>query len=56
MNAAALFQRAIPGRELKETRNVAATLGERSTTFFMDPSGNALEFKAGVDRSQIFAK
>jgi len=30
--------------------------GEQATMFFRDPSGNALEFKAFADRSQIFAK
>lgn len=30
--------------------------GEQATMFFMDPSGNALEFKAFKDRSSLFAK
>ena len=30
--------------------------GEQSTMFFLDPAGNALEFKAFVDRSNLFAK
>jgi extradiol dioxygenase family protein len=30
--------------------------GEQWTMFFLDPSGNALEFKAFADESQIFAK
>ena len=30
--------------------------GEQSTMFFLDPSGNALEFKAFADRSRLFAK
>lgn len=30
--------------------------GEQSTLFFSDPSGNALEFKAFADLSQLFAK
>ena len=29
--------------------------GEQATMFFLDPSGNALEFKAFNDKSQIFA-
>ena len=29
--------------------------GEQATMFFLDPSGNALEFKAFKDMSQIFA-
>lgn len=31
------------------------TSGEQATMFFSDPSGNALEFKAFKDKSQIFA-
>ena len=30
--------------------------GEQATFFFLDPSGNALEFKAFADESRIFAK
>lgn len=30
-------------------------VGEQATMFFMDPSGNALEFKSFKDESQIFA-
>lgn len=30
--------------------------GEQATMFFMDPCGNALEFKAFKDISQLFAK
>ena len=30
--------------------------GEQSTLFFLDPSGNALEFKAFADLSKLFAK
>lgn len=30
--------------------------GEQATMFFLDPSGNALEFKAFANKSQIFAK
>ncbi len=30
-------------------------VGEQSTMFFLDPSGNALEFKAFADDSQVFA-
>ena len=29
--------------------------GEQATMFFLDPSGNALEFKAFVDDDQLFA-
>ena len=31
-------------------------VGEQATLFFLDPSGNALEFKAFKDISQLFAK
>ncbi len=31
-------------------------VGEQATLFFLDPSGNALEFKAFEDPSRIFAK
>jgi extradiol dioxygenase family protein len=31
-------------------------VGEQSTMFFLDPAGNALEFKAFADLSQLFAK
>ena len=30
-------------------------VGEQATMFFLDPSGNALEFKAFKNKSQIFA-
>jgi extradiol dioxygenase family protein len=31
-------------------------VGEQATMFFLDPSGNALEFKAFGDMTQVFAK
>ena len=31
-------------------------VGEQATMFFLDPSGNALEFKAFADLGQIFAR
>ncbi len=34
----------------------AGEIGEQSTMFFLDPAGNALEFKAFADLSQLFAK
>jgi extradiol dioxygenase family protein len=34
----------------------AGAVGEQATMFFRDPAGNALEFKAFRDRSQLFAK
>ncbi|MEP1231400.1 MAG: VOC family protein [Litorimonas sp.] len=33
----------------------AGDIGEQATMFFLDPSGNALEFKAFKDPSQVFA-
>jgi hypothetical protein len=30
--------------------------GEQATMFLLDPSGNALEFKAFADRSRVFAR
>ena len=33
----------------------AGEIGEQATMFFLDPSGNALEFKSFKDPSQIFA-
>jgi extradiol dioxygenase family protein len=30
--------------------------GEQATMFFLDPSGNALEFKSFADLTQVFAK
>ena len=34
----------------------AGEVGEQATMFFLDPSGNALEFKAFNNLSQLFAK
>jgi extradiol dioxygenase family protein len=34
----------------------AGEIGEQSTMFLLDPSGNALEFKAFADDSQVFAR
>jgi extradiol dioxygenase family protein len=34
----------------------AGEIGEQATMFFLDPSGNALEFKAFADFSRVFAK
>lgn len=31
-------------------------VGEQATMFFLDPAGNALEFKAFADLNQLFAK
>jgi hypothetical protein len=34
----------------------AGQVGEQSTMFLLDPSGNALEFKSFADDSQVFAR
>jgi extradiol dioxygenase family protein len=34
----------------------AGQVGEQSTMFFLDPAGNALEFKSFADPTQLFAK
>ncbi|MFN2453035.1 MAG: VOC family protein [Pyrinomonadaceae bacterium] len=34
----------------------AGQTGEQATMFFLDPSGNALEFKAFADIAQVFAR
>jgi hypothetical protein len=34
----------------------AGQVGEQATMFFLDPSGNALEFKSFTDMRQVFAK
>lgn len=34
----------------------AGTIGEQSSLFFLDPSGNALEFKAFKDPGKLFAR
>jgi len=34
----------------------AEEIGEQATMFFLDPSGNALEFKSFRDPSQLFAR
>ena len=41
---------------LAPTLRFAGTAGEQATMFFLDPSGNALEFKAFEDPSRLFAK
>jgi uncharacterized protein len=38
------------------TTRFAGLVGEQKTMFFYDPSGNALEFKAFADDSQLFAQ
>jgi extradiol dioxygenase family protein len=34
----------------------AGQIGEQSTMFLLDPSGNALEFKSFADDTQVFAR
>ena len=41
---------------LKPSIRFAGQPGEQATMFFLDPSGNALEFKAFADDSMVFAK
>ena len=38
------------------TVRFAGEVGEQHTMFLLDPSGNALEFKAFADDSQVFAR
>jgi extradiol dioxygenase family protein len=41
---------------IEPTVRFKGRVGEQATMFFLDPSGNALEFKAFKDQSQLFAK
>lgn len=41
---------------IEPTVRFAGLVGEQHTMFFLDPSGNALEFKAFADDSQVFAR
>ena len=42
--------------ELEPIVRFKGLVGEQATMFFLDPSGNALEFKAFEDMGQLFAK
>jgi extradiol dioxygenase family protein len=42
--------------ELEPVIRFKGMVGEQATMFFLDPSCNALEFKAFEDQSQLFAK
>ncbi|MBV6647984.1 MAG: VOC family protein [Cyclobacteriaceae bacterium] len=42
--------------EIEPYIRFAGQVGEQGTMFFYDPEGNALEFKAFKDESQLFAK
>jgi extradiol dioxygenase family protein len=41
---------------IEPTVRFAGQVGEQHTMFFLDPSGNALEFKAFADDTQVFAR
>jgi len=41
---------------IEPTIRFAGEVGEQRTMFFLDPSGNALEFKSFADDSQVFAR
>lgn len=41
---------------IEPTVRFAGQPGEQATMFFMDPAGNALEFKAFKDLSHLFAR
>ena len=41
---------------IEPTIRFKGKVGEQATMFFLDPAGNALEFKAFKDFSQLFAK
>ncbi|WP_336965587.1 VOC family protein [Sphingobium aquiterrae] len=42
--------------EMEPTTRFKGQAGEQSTTFFKDPSGNAIELKAFADLGSLFAK
>ena len=42
--------------ELEPVIRFKGLVGEQATMFFLDPSGNALEFKAFEDMGQLFAQ
>jgi extradiol dioxygenase family protein len=42
--------------ELEPSIRFKGQVGEQATMFFLDPSGNALEFMAFEDEAQLFAK
>ena len=42
--------------ELEPVIRFKGMVGEQATMFFLDPSGNALEFKAFEDMGQLFAQ
>lgn len=52
------FHIAFPVDDLEAARTFygKGQAGEQATLFFLDPAGNALEFKAFADPSQLFAR
>ena len=44
------------GFEIEPYIRFKGQVGEQATMFFLDPAGNALEFKAFADPAQLFAK
>ena len=42
--------------EIEPYTRFQGEVGEQATMFFYDPAGNALEFKAFADMTQVFAK
>ncbi len=42
--------------EIEPYTRFKGEVGEQATMFFLDPAGNALEFKAFADLSQLFAR
>ena len=53
---AARLRRAGQKFEIEPYIRFKGEVGEQATMFFYDPAGNALEFKAFADMTQIFAK
>jgi extradiol dioxygenase family protein len=53
---AARLQAAKVSFVIEPTVRFAGQVGEQHTMFFLDPSGNALEFKAFVDDTKVFAR
>ena len=60
-----LFHLAFPVNDLQQARDFYGIEphvrfngqpGEQATLFFLDPCGNALEFKSFRDLAQVFAK
>ena len=45
--------REVPGPRFE---SIQGEPGEQATLFFLDPSGNALEFKAFADDAMVFAR